>query len=392
MFKSNVFKIICLIVFGLVLTGTNNSKVRNGILGLSVTTKIKSDIPKSKLKSGSIFLLNDGLLKSDPEPLLLVANKHSNTLSYVDMKNFRVVRTIPTGPNPHEIIVTPDQRFAYFSSYIPPGNTISVVDLLRQKLIKEINTGEYVRIHGAAIAPEGEKAYFTAGQTGYVVEVDTKTNEVTRGIPTGGKLSHMVYVSPNGKFLYTGNISSADVSVIDRKTGKIITKIPTGKGAGGMTFSPDGEYLWVTNETDETISIIDLSSNKVIETISCPGVIKRIAFTPDEKLILVTSWTDIGEVIVLDALTKKEVKRIKVGNNAIGLAFTPDGKYAFVGCEDAHVSKVDSEGEESLTIKTEDSNGVHVIDMNSLEVIKTINTGLGPDPMAVWYPPETVVY
>ena len=67
------------------------------------------------------------------EPILLVANKHSNTLSYINPKTFKVIKTIPTGPNPHEITVTPDQRTAYLSSYEPPGNTISVIDLVREE-------------------------------------------------------------------------------------------------------------------------------------------------------------------------------------------------------------------------------------------------------------------
>src|SRR5688572_22786552 len=149
------------------------------------------------------------------EPTLLVANKHSNTLSFVNPNTFEVIETIPTGPNPHEITVTPDQKFAYLSNYAPPGNTISVVDLHRRKMVGEISTGQYTRIHGAAMAPDGKHAYFTAGQTGYIVEVDTRTNEVTRGIPTHGKISHTVYVSPDGKYLYTGNIVSENISVID---------------------------------------------------------------------------------------------------------------------------------------------------------------------------------
>ena len=150
------------------------------------------------------------------EPILLVANKHSNTLSYISLKTFEVIRTIPTGPNPHEIIVTPDQRTAYLSSYEPPGNTISVIDLVGKKLIKEISTGEYGRIHGTAMSPDGKYAYFTAGQSGYVIEVDTKTNEVTRQIPTHGKISHMVYVTPDWKYLLTANIVSENISVINR--------------------------------------------------------------------------------------------------------------------------------------------------------------------------------
>lgn len=318
--------------------------------------------------------------------ILLVANKHSNTLSYVDLITFEVLETIPTGPNPHEIILTPDHKFAYLSSYIPPGNTISVVDLVKKKMVTEINTGEFTRIHGTAMAPDGKNAYFTAGQTGYVVEVDTKTNKVTRGIPTHGKISHMVYVSPDGQKLYTGNIVSGDVSVIDRDSGELISKIKTGKGAGGMAFGPDRKTLWVTNETDETISIIDIESNKVIENIACPGMIKRIGFTKDGKRALITSWKKEGQVIVLDTKTKKEIKRITVGDFAIGVEFSPDGQHAFIGCEDARDLKVLAGGEEKI-ISAKQSDGVHVIDLESLTVVKIIKTGMGPDPMLIWNAP-----
>ena len=106
-------------------------------------------------------------------PVLLVANKHDDTLCFIDPEGLEILDTIPTGPNPHEIVVTPDQRYAYFSNYAAPGDTISVVDLVARKHIKQISTGEYTRIHGAAMAPDGRHAYFTAGQTGFVVEIDT---------------------------------------------------------------------------------------------------------------------------------------------------------------------------------------------------------------------------
>src|SRR5690554_4726374 len=82
---------------------------------------------------------NKASTDAQDQPLLLVANKHSNTLSFIHPETHEVVETIPTGPNPHEITVTPDQRYAYLSSYIPPGNTISVVDLVNRKLVKEIH-------------------------------------------------------------------------------------------------------------------------------------------------------------------------------------------------------------------------------------------------------------
>ncbi|MEX2231120.1 MAG: cytochrome D1 domain-containing protein, partial [Cyclobacteriaceae bacterium] len=317
------------------------------------------------------------------EPTLLVANKHSNTLSFVNPKTLKVIETIPTGPNPHEITVTPDHRFAYLSSYAPPGNTISLVDLVKRKLIKEIPTGSYTRIHGAAMAPDGKHAYFTAGQTGYVVEVDTKTNEVTRGIPTHGKISHTVYVSPDGKRLYTANIVSENISVIDRSSGELITQIKAGEGCEGMAFTPDAKHLWAANQTGGTITIIDVATHKPIETFVCPGMPVRIRFTEDGKLALVPSWTKTGELIVIDVATHKELKRIKVGSFAIGVELSPDGKRAFVGCEDSMEAEILPDGSERIKHDTGDSDGVHVINMKTLSVESVIKTGLGPDPMVM---------
>lgn len=301
------------------------------------------------------------------QPVLLVANKHDDTLCFINPRRLEIIETISTGPNPHEIIVTPDQRFAYLSNYAPPGDTISVIDLVRRKHIEQISTGKYRRIHGTAMAPDGKRAYFTAGQTGFVVEVDTRTNRVIRGIPTHGKISHMVLVSPDGKRLYTANIRSENVSVIDRASGKLITQVPCGKGVEGMAFTPDGKRLWAANQTGGSITIIDLATHKPVETFDCPGMPVRIHFTADSRLALVPSWTEEGQLIVIDATTHKEIKRLPVGSYAIGIEITPDGKRAFVGCEHA--------------------DGVHVIDMDTLTVEGVIATGDGPDPMVMWFPP-----
>lgn len=332
---------------------------------------------------------NEQSFKSADQPLLLVANKHSNTLSFVHPVSLQVLQTISTGPNPHEIAITPDQHYTYLSSYEPPGNTISVIDLEKRKMIRQINTGKFKRIHGVAIAPDGKNAYFTAGESGVVLEVDVKTQKISRAIPTYGTTSHMVYVSPNGKTIYTGNISSGDISVIDRTSGKLIKRIPTGKGAGGMAFTPDEKYLWVTNETDESISIVDISTHELIKTFSCPGTIKRIKFTGDGKYALLTSWTKKGFLIVLDAVSHKEIKRIPVGDRAIGVELSPDGKRAFVGCEDSKEVVIMPDGSEQIKVKPGDSDGIHVIDMQKLDVISIIKTGLGPDPMALWFPTDS---
>jgi len=343
------------------------------------TVMIRSDTTK-----------NHGRLKEikGGDTILLIANKHSNTLSFVDHVNFQVLETIATGPNPHEIIVTPDQRYAYLSNYAPPGNTISVIDLVYRKMIKEISTGEYGRIHGTAMAPDGKHAYFTAGQSGFVVEVDTRTNEVTRAIPTHGKISHMVYVTPDGKKLLTANIVSENISVIDRASGDLELQIPAGEGVEGMAYTPDVKYIWALNQTGGSITIIDAVTFDPVETFSCPGMPVRIHFTDDGKLALIAGWVEEGTLTIIDVESKKEVKRIAVGDFAIGVELSPDGRYAYVGCEDALEPRINADGSEWIKATKEDSDGVHVVDMQTLEVIAKIQTGLGPDPMVFWFVPE----
>jgi DNA-binding beta-propeller fold protein YncE len=302
-----------------------------------------------------------------PESILLVCNKHDDTMSFVDGQTYAILKTIPVGPNPHEIAITPDQRFAYISNYRPPGDTISVVDLVKRRHIGQINTGEYTRIHGAAMAPDG-MAYFTAGQTGYVVEVDTATNQVTRGIPTHGKISHMVYVSPDGTQLFTANMDTRNISMIDRATAQLVKRISAGRGAGCVGFEPDGEHIWALNEEAGTINIIEMVKHTAVDTFDCPSFPVRIVFTRDGRRAFVACWSEQGELVSFDVKTRKETGRVRVGDQAIGLVLSPDEKHVLIGCEH--------------------TDGVHVVNTKTLKVEHRIHTGDGSDALAFWYPPE----
>ena len=60
----------------------------------------------------------------------------------------------------------------------------------------------------------------------------------------------------------------------------------------------------------------------------------------------------------------------------------------YVGCEDSLKPEILLDGSEIIKEHKEDSDGLHVIDMETLKVVSVIKTGLGPDPMVMWYPPK----
>ena len=88
--------------------------------------------------------------------------------------------------------------------------------------------------------------------------------------------------------------------------------------------------LYVTNTKGDSVSIIDTSTLEVIGTIKLgPGKPNRIQFHPDGR----TAWVvydkshDLG---VIDAETRKLVKRVKIGGNPYNVNFSPDGRYLYV--------------------------------------------------------------
>lgn len=337
-----------------------------------------------------------------PSPALLILAKSDNMLAIVDPATLQVVARVPAGQDPHEVISSEDGRFAYISNYGGENstlNTISVVDLVAQKALPAIDLGALHSTHGLAFA--GGKLYFTAETNKAIGRYDPATKRVDWILGTGQDRTHMIVVSSNLNQIVTSNVSSGTISIIDqvsqpnrgfgpppgnsgapssasgrggpgpggpaRKTW-LVTNVPAGNGSEGFDVSPDGKEIWVANAQDGTATIIDVASKKVIETvpISVKGA-NRLKFTPDGKLVLISglgvgSSSARGDLVVLDAASRKEVKQLNLGGGSAGILIPPDGRDAYVA-----VSANDK---------------VAVVDLKTPEVTGYISAGKQPDGLA----------
>ncbi len=299
-----------------------------------------------------------------PSPALLVLNKEDATLAIVDAKSAKVVGRVPTGEGPHEIAASSDGKLAFVGNYggRTPGSTLSVIDLAAQKELHRVDLGPLRRPHGMAFF-DG-KAYFTAEVNKLIGRYDPATNQVDWVLGTGQNTTHMVLLNKDGSQIYTSNITSDSISVIDRGPNQSWnqTVIPVGKGPEAFDLSPDGREIWTSHSRDGGVSIIDLASKKVTQTLNL-GTKRsnRLKFTPDGKMVLITDL-DAGQLLVLDRASRKETKRIAMGKTPEGILITPDGSRAYIGVAgDNHVA---------------------VVDLKTLEITGKIETGNGPDGMA----------
>jgi YVTN family beta-propeller protein len=310
--------------------------------------------------------------QSTPSTVLLVLAKSDRTVSIVDPATLKVLARMPSGPDPHEIVADADGKLGYISNYGGPGgayNTISVVDLSEKKALAPIDLGVLRGAHGLAFA--GGKLWFTAETNKVIGSYDPATKRVDWVLGTGQNRTHMIVVSENLKRIITSNVSSATMSIIDQITRRgpmgpqedwDETVVPVGRGAEGFDVTPAGKQIWAANAQDGTISVLDAVEKKVVDTLNANvRSANRLKFTPDGSLVFVSTLNG-PELVILDAKTRREVKRLKIGRGAAGIQMQPDGARAYVAC-------------------TPDD-FVAVIDLKSLEVAGHIEAGKQPDGLA----------
>lgn len=297
----------------------------------------------------------------------MVLSKTDRTLAIVDPSTLRVVAKAPAGMDPHEVTVSSDGRRAYVANYGRGAcNTLTVVDLVAQKTAETVDLGALRGPHGLAFVDGG--VWFTAEAAKAVGRYDAAARKVDLILGTGQNRSHMIHVSAGARRVVASNVNSATLTILDRTGQQIpqeewdIATVPVGRGAEGFDVSPDGKEIWAANALDGTVSIVDGASKKVVETLHADVTsANRLKFTPDGRRVLVASLRK-PEVVVFDAATRKEVKRVTVGTGGAGIQMQPDGRRAYVAC-------------------TPD-NAVVVIDLETLAVAGRIDAGPQPDGMA----------
>ena len=124
--------------------------------------------------------------------------------------------------------------------------------------------------------------------------------------------------------LATPNLKQGLVSVIDVKSWQKVKEIPTNGPGFFMRSHENTPYAWVDSfmsAKKDTLQIIDKKTLEVVGSVTpSPGKIAaHVEFTRDGRYALVSVWEMDGALVVYDAATFQEVKRLPMRR--------PVGKY-----------------------------------------------------------------
>ena len=139
--------------------------------------------------------------------------------------------------------------------------------------------------------------------------------------------------------LFVTNTKSDSVSVIDTNTFEVVATIAVGRGKPNrVVFHPEGRWAWVVYDKSHDLGVIDAETRKLVKRVKIGGNPYNLNFTPDGRHLLVLDWSSDSsndEVIIYDLAAEKIDGRVEVSTWPAHSVFSRDGKRLYVSGETA---------------------------------------------------------
>ena len=173
--------------------------------------------------------------------------------------------------------------------------------------------------------PAAGEAAPAQGATAQVVNLDARMKVADlpiAGMPHLG--SGITFAWQDTTVLASPNLGGGVIDVIDMKTWKTVRSIPTPGPGFFMRSHENTPYAWTDSmmsaQARDTLTIIDKRTLEPVAEVREPGkTLAHIEFTRDGRYALASVWETDGAIIVYDAQTFQEVKRLPMAK--------PVGKY-----------------------------------------------------------------
>ena len=274
-------------------------------------------------------------------------------------KDDKVVGQVTLGLFPATMDVSPNGEFLYAVNFNLHGDmvpsSVSVVATREMLEVARINT--CTMPHGSRFNPQGTKHYSACMMDDMLIEIDTRTLRVSRNfLLTKGREMGMTGAPPA------------------RQTHKGMHGMDTGGHGmempkpGDVTCSPtwaqpsaDGSSVFVACNKSSEIVEIDAVNWKVLRRLPAGAGVYNLAVTKDGRLVATNKRGQ--SVSVFDLKTGRELAQLPTKRKVLhGVTISPDNRFAFVSVEGI--------GSEPGTIE--------IIDLQALKTVATVDV----DPQA----------
>jgi YVTN family beta-propeller protein len=223
------------------------------------------------------------------------------------------------------------------SNYLIGNNTIFVVK--NGQISKEIWNGQGY-LQSIAVDPNTNLIY--VANHGNIIMINGVNDEIVNNIKLTG-IVKSITVNPLDNIVYISTFLNNSILVIDAKTNKLLTEIPTGSvRTWDMSIDSKTNRLFLSAEGGSRIFVIDGSSNALVKTIVAGNFsayeVDKIAVNPNQNRIYMTH-SNSGTVSVIDG-SRGWISQIQVGKGPSAIAVNPDTNIVYVANRDSNTLSV----------------------------------------------------
>ena len=253
-----------------------------------------------------------------------------------------VAMPILLGNFPSTLDLTPDGLYAFIVNFNlhgePVPSTVSVV--YTPDLVEVDQIATCTMPHGLRMAPDGLFLYSNCMLDDQVVEIDTRTFEVSRRFSVA-KGNEMALIGYEVGEVVTGARGITRAGQRGGNSGRMPLE-PTCSPTWAQP-TPDGKSVFVACNKGNEILVLDRESWTLERKFPSGPAPYNLGITPDGR-VLVASLKSAGQVQFFDTATGESLAIVPSSTTLThGVAVTPDSRYAFVSVEGkgAEPGKVD---------------------------------------------------
>lgn len=309
-------------------------------------------------------------LRAGYAPQLLVANRSSHEITFVDLSLGKVVTRVATGEGPHLLSNVSDGRVlatGYGEFPKPhveavsrrpefvesPNARLTLIDVKNHAVVLDRAVEDCARPHASWIV--AERAYVTCEDEGHVLVVDLGDGRTAGRFHTGQKGSHVLGFEPESRTLTVSNTDSGSLTLIDIDSGRSrIVELANGS-EGSLIL---GDRIYVANALAGSVSVVNVPTAQLVAEIDSvcdfPIAIGRGA----NKHIWVACF-ESAEIVAIDSDRFVVDRRVTLDDQPLNLLLHPGRELAYV----------------SLPRQ----NAIAEIDLRSGTEIRRIRVGVEPD-------------
>ncbi len=225
------------------------------------------------------------------------------------------------------------------------GDNIHLIDPATNKVVAVI-TGVEVN-HGAAVAPDGSRFYFSNEADHTLDFVDGRTLKVVRKVPLSGRPNN-ISMSLDGRRVYVAiRQAPGAVDIIDTASGARAKTVPVDGEVHNTFVTPDGKHVIAGSIAGRRLAVIDVRSEEPLWSMEFDRGVRPIAFERNadgSTRRMFVQLSDFHGFAVVDFAARKEITRLTLpevpaaerhlqglqGSPSHGIGVTPDGRTLWV--------------------------------------------------------------